>query len=100
MKNFLRWSLVPLLLSLACGLFIWVEVLAARRPAAPAEPAPAPPGRAGAQVELPLSDFERGKPALGEAAPDFTLRDVEGKPFRLSDLAGRVPVLIEFGSFT
>jgi hypothetical protein len=105
MRAFLRSAFGPLFLSLACGLLVWLDVLAARwlnapggRPAAPVEPAPQRQTKAPA--EWPLSDFERGKPALGEAAPDFTLRDVEGKPFRLSDLAGRVPVLIEFGSFT
>jgi hypothetical protein len=47
-----------------------------------------------------LSAFVQRKPTLGDAAPDFTLRDVEGKTFRLSQEVGRVPVVLEFGSFT
>lgn len=37
---------------------------------------------------------------VGEMAPDFTLRDLEGRPARLSDYRGRMPVLVEFGSIT
>jgi hypothetical protein len=39
-------------------------------------------------------------PALGEPAPDFVLRDLEGKEFRLRAWAGKRPVVIEFGSYT
>jgi len=32
----------------------------------------------------------------GERAPDFTLNDLNGKPFRLSELRGKKPVLLIF----
>lgn len=38
-------------------------------------------------------------PALGVTAPDFELRDVEGRPHRLDTMRGR-PVVLEFGSYT
>jgi hypothetical protein len=37
---------------------------------------------------------------VGEMAPDFTLRDLEGRAVRLSDYRGRMPVVIEFGSLS
>jgi hypothetical protein len=37
---------------------------------------------------------------VGEMAPDFTLRDLEGRQVRLSDYRGRMPVVIEFGSLS
>jgi hypothetical protein len=40
------------------------------------------------------------KVTAGEAAPDFTLRDVDGAEFHLADLTGKRPVVIEFGSYT
>jgi hypothetical protein len=40
------------------------------------------------------------KPALGEAAPDFVLRDLEGKELRLKNLVGKQPIVIEFGSYS
>lgn len=106
MKAFPRIPHKPLFLSLACALLIGLDVVIARWLYPPreettvAEPDPSPPGRAQMPGMPPLFPFEQNKPALGEAAPDFTLHDVEGKPFRLSDYAGRVPVVIEFGSFT
>jgi hypothetical protein len=44
--------------------------------------------------------FARLKPAVGEAAPDFTLRDTDGDPFRLTTQCARRPVVLEFGSAT
>jgi len=38
-------------------------------------------------------------PAVGETAPDFSLRDVNGAAVSLSSLRGR-PVVIQFGSYT
>jgi hypothetical protein len=40
------------------------------------------------------------RPALGETAPDFVLRDLDGKAFRLKDAVGKRPLVIEFGSYT
>ncbi len=40
-------------------------------------------------------------PKPGDVAPDFELRDVNGKdPVHLSDFQGRKPVALIFGSFT
>ena len=40
-------------------------------------------------------------PKLGDLAPDFELRDVDGEnPLRLSNLIGRKPIALVFGSFT
>lgn len=50
--------------------------------------------------EKQLPDFGREKPAVGEAAPDFVLRDVNGRVFHLADVVGRRPLVIECGSFT
>jgi hypothetical protein len=45
--------------------------------------------------------YSPGAPALGETAPDFELRDVNGEnPVRLSDFRGVKPVALVFGSFT
>lgn len=43
-------------------------------------------------AQLPES---RGAPKVGEAAPDFTLPDQQGKPVKLSELRGQ-PVLLVF----
>ena len=40
-------------------------------------------------------------PKVGDIAPDFELRDVDGEnPVCLSDFRGRKPVALIFGSFT
>ena len=44
--------------------------------------------------------FPSAKPAPGELAPDFELRDLKGNTVRLSELLQTKPVVIEFGSFT
>ena len=36
----------------------------------------------------------------GDMAPDFALRDLDGKQVRLSDYRGHMPVVIEFGSIS
>ena len=48
----------------------------------------------------PSAEAKPIKVTAGEAAPDFTLRDVDGAEFHLADLAGKRPVVIEFGSYT
>lgn len=45
--------------------------------------------------------YGRQAPKRGEGATDFELRDVNGvNPVRLSDLRGKMPVVLIFGSFT
>lgn len=41
--------------------------------------------------------FEAAAPALGSAAPDLVLPDVDGRPWALSALEGRIVVLIKGG---
>ena len=54
-------------------------------------PAPAPD---------PWEDFARVAPTVGEVAPDFALRDLDGATVRLSDATARGPVVLVFGSFS
>jgi hypothetical protein len=42
--------------------------------------------------------FMERRPQVGDAAPDFTLGDIDGGAYRLRDHLGRRPVVIEFGS--
>lgn len=45
--------------------------------------------------------FDALAPKVGDIAPDFELRDVNGEnPVRLSDFQGRKPVALIFGSYT
>lgn len=69
-------------------------------------PACAPDGRGGASssssggavaVALPPKDAKVGRD-VGNLAPDFEVKDVEGKSFKLSDYRGKV-VLIDFWGF-
>ena len=46
-------------------------------------------------VEITISGDQDGNPALGTDAPDFTLRDLEGRNHTLSHAIGR-PVFIAF----
>lgn len=40
-------------------------------------------------------------PNVGDMAPDFKLRDIQGaNPLQLSDLRDKTPVALIFGSFT
>ncbi len=40
-------------------------------------------------------------PKVGDIAPDFELRDVNGNnPFRLSNSIGKKPIALIFGSYT
>lgn len=57
--------------------------------------------------DWPERDFVRGNTATierflrrGDAAVDFTLRDVEGEEHTLARLLAERPVLVVFGSFT
>jgi len=46
-------------------------------------------------------EFNTAAPKMGEIAPDFELRDVNGEnTVRLSDFHGVKPVALLFGSFT
>jgi len=45
--------------------------------------------------------YNNRTPKVGDLAPDFELRDVQGKnPLRLSSCQGKTPLVIIFGSFT
>ncbi len=45
--------------------------------------------------------YDAQAPKVGDIAPDFELRDVNGEnPVRLSDFRGVKPVALLFGSFT
>ena len=61
----------------------------AEKPAVAEAPAPAPsPAKPGAAVA------GQGQPAkLGQPAPDFSLTDLDGKPFKLSEHRGKTVVL-------
>lgn len=48
-----------------------------------------------ASQNQPKSESATGTPAAGQEAPDFTLPDVNGKPFSLSSLRGKY-VLVDF----
>jgi hypothetical protein len=48
----------------------------------------------------PLPDHSQEKPAVGDPAQDFTLRDPESHEFHLSREAVKRPIVIEFGSWT
>ncbi len=45
--------------------------------------------------------IDSNAPKVGEMAPDFELRDIQGEnPVRLSDFRDQKPVALVFGSFT
>ena len=48
-----------------------------------------------ALLVLPFRLFAAGDPPAPHSAPDFTLQDLDGKPFRLSELRGK-PVILNF----
>src|SRR5262249_10849317 len=65
-----------------------------------AAPSPGPQSAAGPE-QGPGEAAPPGPPLqVGETAPDFTLRDLDGRQVRLSDYRGRMPVVIEFGSLS
>jgi hypothetical protein len=89
-------SLNSLFLVVLCGveisLSVWAMMLWVESSGSPADPS-------ASSVDPEESAFRQAKPLLGDPAIDFTLCDVEGKPFRLSAVP-KVPVVLEFGSFT
>jgi peroxiredoxin len=45
--------------------------------------------------------YDAGAPKIGDPAPDFELRDINGEePIRLSSFFGEKSVVLIFGSFT
>jgi hypothetical protein len=45
--------------------------------------------------------YDTSAPKLGDMAPNFELRDVNGEnPLKLTDFRGSKPVALVFGSFT
>ena len=47
-----------------------------------------------------FQNFPQTKPAIGQPAPQFELRSLEGEAYSLAELLKSKPVVIEFGSFT
>jgi hypothetical protein len=70
-------------------------VLVGRAVRSDGPPPAAGPGQGLEEVAPPVPPLR-----VGETAPDFTLRDPEGRPVRLNDYRGRMPVVIEFGSLS
>jgi hypothetical protein len=57
-------------------------------------------GPARVRVSTSVPDDGYKPPEVGDPAPDFVLRDPEGRPYHLRDHIGRLPIVLEFGSFT
>lgn len=47
-------------------------------------------------LSLLLSSMLAAQPAVGELAPDFTVKDVDGVELQLSSLVERGPVVVAF----
>ncbi|MEE8524891.1 MAG: deiodinase-like protein, partial [Thermoanaerobaculia bacterium] len=45
-----------------------------------------------------LAHFETTAPVVGEPAPDFALRDLDGRTVELAELIGDRPIVLRFGS--
>jgi peroxiredoxin len=56
------------------------------------KPETKPEAKPEAKKEEPKKDMAAG-PAIGQAAPDFTLKDLDGKSVKLSDYKGKIVVL-------
>ena len=52
------------------------------------------------QINRGSGNFNQTGLAVGETAVNFTLKDISGREFRLSQLLAEKPVLMIFGSFT
>lgn len=63
----------------------------AQQPAANAPAPPPQPAQAQAPPAAPQTHLK-----VGDPAPDFTLRDTEGKEVRLSDFRGKKSVVLAF----
>jgi hypothetical protein len=76
-------------------------------PAAPARPSSPPPGMMPSTATLLIGllsgeiGSSRPGPAVGDLAPDFTLKTPDGKEtIQLANFRGKKPVVLVFGSFT
>jgi hypothetical protein len=49
---------------------------------------------------LALASSVLAAPSVGSKAPELTVKDLNGKPFRLSQFRGKSPVLLNFFSIT
>ena len=48
-----------------------------------------------------IHEYDADAPKIGDPAPDFELRDINGEnPILLSSFQGAKPVVLIFGSFT
>jgi hypothetical protein len=73
-------------LTLTCLLAVYLLAVSIVRVQALTEPEPSGPDRTWA--------------TSGDPAPDFALKDTEGREFRLGSQVGKTPVVLQFGSFT
>ena len=99
-RYFLRWRLLLLEFELDRRLKVWaatfcvIGIVTALMVAGCNQSQP-PDGSKPGLVAMPTPPL-----LVGQAAPDFLLRDLDGAQVRLSDYRGRSPLVIEFGCFS
>ena len=47
-----------------------------------------------------LAEFADRSPRVGESAPNFTARDLDGNPRMLSEFLARGPLVLDFANYT
>jgi hypothetical protein len=85
-RRALRPALLTLLASALCGVAVWLLAVGIGTGLA---------WHRDRQLTQPPEETN-----LGQPAPDFTLKDPAGRPFRLRDRVGQMPVVLELSSFT
>lgn len=63
-------------------------------------PAQPPSGAPSDAERRAFANFDKNPPLVGERAPDFALKTVDGKVVKLSEVVQHGPVVVEFGSFS